>query len=135
MLSRRGLLLVRKRQQDVGIRLLPIQSDVLDQRVQSYGEHGILHRVVPSVYASVRFTLFRLRCSLTSGRIDMTPRVRFSRVLSDNYFMVFIGFFLGSLAFTMQSWLMIIEIANEDAFDDPLLDEGLEDREARPSLP
>lgn len=48
---------------------------------------------------------------------------RFSKVLSDNYFMVFIGFFLGSLAFTMQSWLMIVEIANEDAFDDPLLDD------------
>jgi len=38
--------------------------------------------------------------------------------------MVFIGFFLGSLAFTMQSWLMIVEIANEDAFDDPLLDDA-----------
>lgn len=56
-------------------------------------------------------------------------------LLSENFPMVFVGYFCGSLAFAIQSWLMVLEIANEDAFDDPLLDEGLEDREARPALP
>jgi hypothetical protein len=46
-------------------------------------------------------------------------------LLSENFPMVFVGYLCGSLAFAIQSWLMVLEIANEDAYDDPLLEEGL----------
>jgi len=41
----------------------------------------------------------------------------FSNALTPNYFILFMGFFVGSFCFAIQSWLMVIEIAESRADD------------------